>query len=141
MLKGRKSAGEFHRYHLLQWAGIEARSLTSEANNRTDIADKIEATKEAVEVIEFALRYYPAEQNLLESHNVLQEMEVSIRVSDQVEKAERAAFKGDLREALSHYRDALFDLGRDNIQTEDRQQAAMHINSEIERLRLLDSGK
>ena len=141
LLKGRKSASEFHRFHLLQWAEIEARSLTSEASHRTDVADKIEAAKEAVSVIEFALKHYPGEQSLLESRELLQEMTVSIRVSDHVEKAERAAFKGELREALSLYRDALFDLARDNIHTADREQAAMHINAEIERIRLLESGK
>ncbi|MBK8466977.1 MAG: hypothetical protein IPL32_14230 [Chloracidobacterium sp.] len=141
LLKGRRSAAEYHRYHLLQWAEIEARSLTGEANTRTDIADKIEAAKEAVGVIDYALKFYPAEQSLLESRDLLEEMTVSIRVSDQVERAERAAFKGEFREALSLYRDALFDLGRDNIYTKDREHAAMHINAEIDRIRLLESGK
>ena len=141
LLKGRRSAAEYHRYHLLQWAEIEARSMTSEAQNRTNVEDKIEAANEAVGVIEYALKYYPAEQSLLESREVLAEMTMSIRVSDQVERAERAAFKGDFREALGLYRDALFDLGRDNVHTEERQQAAMHINAEIDRIRLLESEK
>ncbi len=141
LLKGRRSAAEFHRYHLLQWAEIEARSLTSEAANRADVNHKIEAAKEAGGVIDYALKFYPAEQSLLDSRELLKEMTVSIRVSDQVERAERAAFKGDLREALSLYRDALFDLGRDNVHSDERQQAAMHINAEIDRIRLLESGK
>jgi len=141
LLKGRRSAAEYHRYHLLQWAEIEARSLTGEANNRTVVADKVAAAKEAVGVIDYALKFYPAEQSLIESRDLLEEMTVSIRVSDQVERAERAAFKGDFREALSLYRDALFDLGRDNIHTEERQQAATHINTEIDRIRLLEIGK
>lgn len=141
LLKGRKSAGELHRYHLLQWAEIEARSLTSEANSKTDVAEKVEAANEAVRVIDFAIKYYPAEPSLLESRTLLQEMTVSIKVSDQVERAERAAFKGDHRDALSLYRDALFDLARDNVNTPEREQAAAHINAEIERIRLLESGK
>lgn len=141
LLKGRRSAGEFHRYHLMQWAEIEARSLTGEANNRSEVTEKIEATNEAVSVIDFALKYYPGEQSLIDSRDLLQEMSVSIKVSDLVERAERAVYKNDLREALSLYRDALFDLGRDNIHTEDREQAAIHINTEIERIRLLESGK
>ena len=68
-------------------------------------------------------------------------MAVSIRVSDLVEKAERSAFKGDVREAVSLYRDALFYLGRDNVQTDDRQQAANHINAEIDKIRLLENGE
>ena len=141
LLKGRKSAAGFHRYHMLQWAEIEARFLTNEANNQTDISDRIRSSKDALGVIEFALKYYPAEQSLLESREVLQEMAVSITVSDWVEKAERAEFKGDFREAMGLYRDALFYLGRDNVHSDDRQQAANHINAEIDRIRLLESGE
>lgn len=141
LLKGRKSAGDFHRYHLLRWAEIEARGMTAEARHRTEIGDRLEAASEAIGVIDFALKHYPGEQTLLASRGLLEEMTVSMRVSDNVEKAERAAFKGDLREALSHYRDALFDLARDNVHTDDRQQAAERINAEIERIRLLESGK
>jgi len=141
LLKGRKSASDFHRYHMLQWAEIEARSMTGEANNQTDTEVRIKAAKDALGVIEFALVTYPAEQSLLESRELLREMAVSIRVSDLVEKAERSAFKGDLREAVSLYRDALFYLGRDNVETGDRQQAAIHIEAEIDKIRLLENGE
>ncbi len=140
-LKGRRSAADFHRYHLMQWAEIEARSFTGEANTRVALEDKIEAANEALEVVDFALKYYPAEQSLIDSRSALEEMTVSIKVADLVERAERAAFKGDFQEALSLYRDALFDLGRNNVHTEDRQQAAIHINAEIDRIRLLETGK
>lgn len=141
LLKGRKSASEYHRYHMLQWAEIEAKSLTSEATTRTGVEERVGAAKEAVGVIDFALKYYPSEQSLLESRDVLTEMAVSIKVSDHIERAERAVFKGDLREALNLYRDALFDLGRDNVQSEEREKAAMHIHAEIDRIRLLEIGK
>ncbi len=141
LLKGRRSAADFHRYHLMQWAEIEARSFTGEANTRVALEDKIEAANEALEVVDFALKYYPAEQSLIDSRSALEEMTVSIKVADLVERAERAAFKGDFQEALSLYRDALFDLGRNNVHTEDRQQAAIHINAEIDRIRLLETGK
>lgn len=141
LLKGRKSAAELHRYHLLQWAEIEARALTNEANHQMEVADKLRSSKDAIGVIDLALGYYPAEQNLIESRELLQEMVVSIRVSDQVEKAERAVFRGDLREAMTLYRDALFYLGRDNVQTLGRQQAADRINAEIDRIRLLETGE
>jgi hypothetical protein len=141
LLKGRKSASEFHRYHLLQWAEIEAKTLTTEANSQGNISDRINAANNAVGVLEFALESYPAEQTLLDSRDVLREMSVSIKVGDWIEQAERAAFKGDFRDAIGLYRDALFYLGRDNIYTEDRQQAATLINAEIDRLRLLESGE
>jgi hypothetical protein len=141
LLKGRKKAADLHHYHMLQWAEIEATSLTSDANSQVAVSDKIEAASGAIEVIEFALKHYPVEQTLLESRELLRDMTVSIRVSDTVEKAERAAFRGDLREAIDLYRDALFYLGRDSVYTDERRRAAEHINSEIERISLLDGGE
>lgn len=141
LLNGRKSAEGFHRYHLLQWAEIEATSLTAEAHSQVEVSDKIKSSKDALGVIEFALQHYPAEKSLLESRAVLQEMVVSIRVADLVEKAELAVYKDDLRGAMSLYRDALFYLGRDNLQSQNRQQAADHINAEIDKIRLLEGGE
>lgn len=138
LLKGRNAAAKFHRYHLLHWAEIEARSLTSEANDQTNIDSKVSDAKRALGAIEYALESYPSEQSLLESRELLQELIVSIKVSDQVEQAERAAFRGDLQEAVRLYRDALFYLTRDKVHTHERQQAADRINSEIDRIRLLE---
>jgi len=141
LLKGRKSAGDLHRQHMLEWAEIEARSLTSDASSQPLVEKKIKATNEALGVIEAALEHYPAEKSLLESRDVLREMSVSIKVSDLVERAERAAFKGDHSEALGLYRDALFYLARDNVYTDEREQAATHITSEIEKINLLSGGR
>jgi len=138
LLKGRTSAAMFYRYHLLQWAEIEARALTTDANSLADVSERIRAAKDALNVIEFALQSYPAEQSLLESRDVLTEMSVSIKVSDLIERAERAAFRNENREAIGFYRDALFYLGRDNIHTDERQRAADRINAEMDRLRLLE---
>ncbi len=140
LLKGRSTVAEYHRYHLLKWAEIETRTLTIEAQNRSRTADKVEAAQSALNVIETALHFYPQEPSLLQSHEVLQEMTVSIKVSHLIERAERAAFKGDYARAKSLYRDALFYLGRDHIQSDMREQAARRINEEIEHLRGLESG-
>jgi hypothetical protein len=141
LLKGRTSAAKFHRYHLMHWAQIEARVLTNEANMLTNVADRLRAAKNAMKVIEFALQSYPAEENLLESREVLRELAVSITVSDLAERAEKAAFSNDRREAMTIYRDALFYLGRDNVHTHERQQLADRINAEMDRLRLLEGGE
>jgi hypothetical protein len=141
LLKGRSAAAEYHRYHLLRWAEIEARMLTNEARNRTNTAKKVESAQNALNVIETALESYPAEQSLLQSHELLHELVVSIKVSGWVERAERAAYKGDNARAKSLYRDALFYLGRDNIQSQERDQAAAQINAAIERIRALESGE
>jgi hypothetical protein len=140
LLKGRNAATGIHRYHLLQWAEIEARQLINEANTRADATERVKAANEAMSVIEYALESYPTESSLLESRKVLIELILSIKISVIIEHAERAAFSRDYREAIGHYRDALFYLGRDNLNTGERQQAADRINAEIERLRSLERG-
>ncbi|MBK9768968.1 MAG: hypothetical protein IPP63_19255 [Chloracidobacterium sp.] len=60
-------------------------------------------------------------------------MTVSIKVSNWIERAERAAFKGDTQKAKSLYRD-VFYLGRDNIENAWREEIAIRIDREIENL-------
>ncbi|HQX56945.1 MAG TPA: hypothetical protein PLP07_13540, partial [Pyrinomonadaceae bacterium] len=117
---------------------IEARELTQDAKSRAKFSEKVESAQAAMNVIDSAMSFYPAEPALIESREVIVELVASIKVAHWVERAERAAFKGDYKEARSHYRDALFYLGRDNISNEDRDIAADHINTAIERLRQLE---
>jgi hypothetical protein len=138
MLKGRSSAGEYHRFHLLRWAEIEARSLTSDAKNLTKGPERVEAAENALAVVESALEFYPVEPSLIESRDLLLDLVASTRVTDLVEQAELAASGGEYRQAKSLYRDALFCLGRDNIRSERRERAALMINAEIEKIRLLE---
>lgn len=139
LLKGRAAALDWHRFHTLKWAEIEARSLTNDATGLVNTTKKIEAAQNALGVLESALALYPSESSLLESRELLSEMVVSIKVSHWVERAERAAFKGNYSRAKSLYRDALFYLGRDNVHSEDRNRVASCINAEIEKIRALES--
>ncbi|MFZ1702309.1 MAG: hypothetical protein WBO10_07740 [Pyrinomonadaceae bacterium] len=139
LLKGRTTAAELHRFHLLSWAEIEVRTLVNEVRSRVVLDEKIGAAQSALDTISFSLESYPGEPSLVQSEALLMDMMVSIRVSDWVEKAERAVFKQEYALAKSLYRDALFDLGRDNVQSPAREQAAMRINAEIERIRELET--
>lgn len=141
LLKGRSSVAEFHRYHTLCWAEIETRSLTNDARNSSLPSEQIESAQKALSVIETALDSYPTESSLIQSHALLREMIVSIKVAGFVEEAERAAFRGDNHQAKGFYRDALFYLARDNEGSYEREQAAIKINSEIEKLDELETGK
>lgn len=136
--KGKESASRFHRFHLLQWAEIETRNMAQEVQSLANASDKVTALQSAVSVIDSALEYYPAERSLIDSRMVLNEMLTSIRVSHFVEDAERSAFKGEYKQAISQYRDALFYLGRDNLRSEQRDSAARRINIEIDRLRQIE---
>ena len=131
--RGTEVAGRYHHYHMLQWAEIESRSLTQEARSHDKISTKLESAQAAVGVLEFALRSYPYEPALLESRKVLVELVSSVKIADLVERAERAAFKGNEKRALSLYQDALFLVGRENPNV--RPETVDHLNSEIARLR------
>ena len=136
--RGAEIAGEFHRFHLLRWAEIEARFLTQEAKSLSKMTEKLNTTLKALSVVDFALEYYPHERSLRDSHDALQDFVTSIKVSSAVAKAERAFFKGNHKRAVSLYQDALFDLSRNELRGEDRQLVAEKINSEIDEINRLE---
>lgn len=131
--RGSEVATRHHHYHLLQWAEIESRTLTQEASTREKLTDKIESAQAALGVLEFALKSYPNELALLDSQRLLRELVSSMKASDLIERAEKAAFKGSHRKALSLYEDALFLLQRSE---EGRLgEAAMQVDEEIAKLK------
>jgi len=135
--RGREIVGELHRYHLLLWAEIEARELTQKARNGVTVSEKMNTAQEALNIVESALQFYPQEMRLTESEAALIDFIASIKISHWIEQAERAAFKGNYKRAISLYRDALFFLAREDLKSEDRQAVADKINLEIESLRQL----
>ncbi len=139
--RGREIVGELHRHHLLAWAEIEARTLTQKAKNYVTISEKLNTAQEALTVLNSALQFYPNDRRLIESETVLKDFIGSIKVSHWIEQAERAAFKGNSRRAVSLYRDALFFLDREDVRTEEREAIAEKINFEIESLRKLSAKK
>ena len=139
--RGREIVGEMHRYHLLSWAETESLSLTQKAKNYATISEKINTAQAALAVIDTALGFYPNEARLTESEAALKGFIGSIKVSHWVEQAERAAFKGNSKRAISLYRDALFFLARENVRSEERDAVAVKINAEIESLREVVANK
>ena len=135
LLRGTEVAGRYHYYHLLQWAEIESRTLTQEARKQDKIVGKLSSAQAALEVVDFALRSYPHEVTLLDSQKVLLALVSSMKISDLVERADRAAFKGNHKRALSLYQDALFVLQRDDPDAEN--EAVIHLEEEIGRMKRL----
>src|SRR5687767_10656609 len=133
--RGTEVAGRYHYYHLLQWAEIESRALTQQARRQDKITGKLGSAQAALDVVDFALRSYPHETTLLDSQKVLLELVSSMKISDLVEKADRATFKGNHKRALSLYQDALFILQHDTPDPES--EAVMHLQDEIEKMRRL----
>lgn len=133
--RGKEVVAELHRYHLLTWAEIETRSLTQDAKNRVTMSEKLQTAQKALTVLDTALQFYPNEVKLLESESALKEFAASIKISHRLEQAERAVFKGNHKRAISHYRDALFFLARENVPEEEKNKIAENINAEITKLR------
>lgn len=139
--RGREVIANLHRFHLLQWAEVEAKELTRKAKNQISISDKLESAQKALTIIDSALQFYPQELNLQESEVALKDFIASIKVTHWIEQAERSAFKGNYKRAISHYRDALFFLGRENAKNKEKDLIALKINNEIEKIRNLDNIK
>lgn len=132
--RGRDVVRELHKFHLLTWAEIESRELTLDAKNRATIAEKTETAQKALNVLQTALQHYPDEQRLIESEEAVREFVTSIRVAHFIEQAERSAFKGNYKRAISHYKDALFFLARENKQSAETDLLAEKINLEIQKI-------
>jgi len=139
--RGREIIGELRHYHLLSWAEIESRALTQKARNYVTISEKLNTAQEALTVLDSARQFYPDDPQLTQSEAALKGFIASIKVSHWIEQAERAAFKGNYKRAVSLYRDALFFLAREDVKTEEREAIAEKINFEIETLRELSAKK
>ena len=133
--RGREVVAGLHRKHLLTWAKINTRTFVSKSKNQIKIEDKLDSVQQAVNALKTALKYYPNDIQLVESAEAMRNYRAKIKISHWIEQAERNAFKGNYKIAHSLYRDALFYLGRENIQNEDREMIAAQINSAISRLR------
>jgi len=135
LLNGRRRVSELHRFHLLAWASIESSSLIQRSKSHSSMTDRMDNAQAAMGVLETALQFYPDDRRLLDSVETVKEFTASIRVSHWIEQAERAAFKNDYRRAINHYRDALFFLGKESFNNDERSVIAEQLNREIESLR------
>jgi hypothetical protein len=132
---GQKRIKELRRFHLMSWAALESQSFIQHSKVQQTINEKLENANRALEILDTAIQIYPQEQNLLESVEAIRDYIVSIKVNHWIEQAERAAFKENNKRAISHYKDALFFLARENERTPERELMAEKINLEIEKLR------
>jgi len=132
---GQERVRTLQKHHLLAWARGEAQRLTTEAQRRVSVSDKIETAMRAIDVINEALQIYPDEPELRDSTIAVRNFVASVKVAHWVELAERAAFRGRYTRAVARYRDALFYLSRAEMGEDAREEAASRINREIEMLR------
>ena len=131
---GVERARSLQKHHLLTWARESSRALTSEAQQRARMNDKIETANKAVQCLDSALEVYPGEPELNESRTAIGEYIASVKVAHWIEMAERAAFKGHYHRAIERYKDALFYLTRETVNEEVRLAGQKKISDEIETL-------
>lgn len=132
--RGREIVRQLHKLHLLNWAEIESRSNLSTAKSQLALAEKLEFTQKALEVLDKALKFYPQEKQLQDSIEAVKEFSSSVKVTHLIESAEKAVFKGNRAEAVNLYRDALFFLQRVDFQNSEKTTIEEHIIAEIEKI-------
>lgn len=139
--KGIKTVEILHRHHLLRWAEEETRRLMREASVIVLTNEKIKTSHRALETLDFALKFYPENQQLVDSRKAVQEFAVSARIAHYTESAEREAFKEHYRRAIDYYQDALFYLSRESLLLEESDLIKSQLEKEIEKLNLILSSK
>lgn len=132
--KGRDSVERRHKFHMLKWAEIEVRRSTQAASESERFTVKLEKAKKALSIVETAVDHYPDEPGLTNSREILSELVVSIRVSNWIEKAERAEKKGNTSLALSNYHDALYFLEKEGIKVDGEKLMQNELRNHIDRL-------
>jgi hypothetical protein len=126
---------KLHKHHLLIWAANESKFYTQESRVKNEVVEKIESGNKALLVLETALQFYPEENRLLDSVAAVKEFILSTKITNWIEEAEKAKFNGENQRAITIYRDALFQLARENVRTEEKDLIAAKINAEVDKLR------
>lgn len=120
--------------HLLAWARKESQQITAGAQRHASDSEKIKAAERALGVLNEALEIYPGDAELEASAGAVREFAASVHINRWIELAEREVFKGNYVKAIDHYRDALFDLTRTDINEDARLFIAEKITREVQLL-------
>lgn len=132
--RGTRLVRAAHRFHLLKWAGIEARTLTGKGVEAKRSDEKIAASQAALDVVEFALKHYPNEPELLDSAVVLRDHIGGLRILGLIEQAEKAESRGNKKRAAALYSEAADILKGEGRLTVEKRAALEKIQSEHNRL-------
>ena len=74
MIRGQREAEKLQKFHLLRWAELESRALTSVAQKAEDPTLRVDYTLRARQTIQFALERFPEVHELQESADLLDEL-------------------------------------------------------------------
>ncbi|MEP7074323.1 MAG: hypothetical protein ABI878_00820 [Acidobacteriota bacterium] len=138
LLKGKERAEEFHRFHMLRWAEIEAKALSGEAQSAVKMPARIQAAQRALTVVTIAAEHYPDDPNLTASGDAIREFLSSLKLSDRIEKAEKATSRRNYKQARKHYSEALRSLEKEIISENERTFAVARISDAVRRIEQLE---
>ena len=139
LIKGKHFAEDLHRYHMLQWAELEVRSLTQDSRTRTKTAEKIGTAQRALDVIGTAASHYPDELKLQQSAEVIVDYVAGLKVADLMTRAERAVGKGKGPQAEKLYGQALKEINKRYPVSPELAAVAATIDLELRKIRELRS--
>lgn len=131
--KGTLSASKRHRFHMLKWAEIKARSFTAQAADGS-MSAKIDAGHDALVAVDRAIEVYPDESTLIDSRDLLRAFLTSANVKLAIEEAEAAEDNDKPELAVKHYRDALASLEKYDVKFDERILIYDKIRLEIKRI-------
>ncbi len=107
--KGAAIVARRHKYHILKWAEIRARSAGLD-NDSMILKERIGSAEGALAAVDRAIEFYPGESQLTESRRVLLAFLASGRVKGIIGDAELAESLGNVTKAVGLYKKAIDDL-------------------------------
>lgn len=132
--RGREIAEDLHRRHMLRWAEIESTSMLDEAQASGRRTEKIELARRARIVIEAASGKYPSEKKLVDSAAAIDELILKLKVTDFLDKADRARGRGNISLARRHFKAALAEIENGRSNPAELTAVADRIKGELESL-------
>lgn len=132
ILKGKRKVEQIRKYHLLMWVELEAQNLMNNLKKLKRVSDKVHLANRTLRGLKIALSYYPSEQKLIDSAKAIEELIISVKVSDYLKRADRASSQKKDDIAVAYYKKALEALR----QSEDAEKRVLieKIDSEIQKI-------
>ena len=118
LMKGREYAARFHRYHMLRWAEVEARSLATSAASETDLSRKLDRASQVLVALETAASHYPNEQKLRDSGTAVKDLLASFQARSLIDAAKNAKLLGNDEEFRSLLAEATAVIGRREVENQ-----------------------
>lgn len=130
---GASFAARRHKYHILKWAEIKARSAQLDMGSMA-VKDRLVAAEAALEAVDRALAHYPNEMALTESRRVLAAFFATGTIKSIIDEAEQAEKSGNIEAAVAVLRRAMESVHEGGIHFTDNPALRGRFEEELRRL-------